>query len=61
MVPECLRQTRVDWDFGLAVDVHPPPVVRDRTPWPVVLAQAAWELWRRKRAYERRSPASDRG
>jgi hypothetical protein len=44
-------------DFGLVVDIEPPADVIDDSdlpPFPVVLYEIAGELWRMKRAYERR-------
>jgi hypothetical protein len=40
------------WDFGVPVEIDLPPP-RRRPPLPVQVADVAWRLWRRKRAYER--------
>jgi hypothetical protein len=42
------------WDFGAPVRIELPEAARE-PPLPLRLAQLAWILWRRKRAYERRS------
>jgi hypothetical protein len=46
-------------DFGLEVDIEPPTNLildSDLAPFPVVLYEVAGELWRVKRAYDRRQP-----
>jgi hypothetical protein len=46
-------------DFGLEVDIEPPTNLIDDSelpPFPVVLYEITGELWRMKRAYERRHP-----
>jgi hypothetical protein len=49
-------------DFGLEVDIEPPTNLvldSDLPPFPVVLYEIAGELWRMKRAYDRRHPDSN--
>jgi hypothetical protein len=44
---------------ALEVDIEPPTNLiddSDRPPFPVVLYEVAGELWRMKRAYDRRHP-----
>jgi hypothetical protein len=46
-------------DFGLEVDIEPPTNLildSDLPPFPVVLYEITGELWRMKRAYDRRQP-----
>jgi hypothetical protein len=42
------------WDFGTPVSIALPVAAR-QPPLPLQLTQLAWNLWRRKRAYERRA------
>ena len=58
-VVEGLWHTTELSDFGLDVDIEPPTNLvddADLPPFPVVLYEVAGELWRRKRAYDRRQP-----
>jgi hypothetical protein len=43
------------WDFGVGVDIDVPKVEPDRTPFLRTLFEISAEVWRTKRAYERRS------
>ena len=58
-VVDSVRRTTELSDFGLEVDIEPPANLiddSDRPPFPVVLYEVTGELWRMKRAYDRRHP-----